>query len=368
MLKIRNLLFILGMLLCSVASAEVHVSIGINLPVYPQLVVVPGYPVYYAPQLEANYFFYDGMYWVYEDDNWYESTWYNGPWWLVRPEVVPVFILRIPVRYYRRPPVYFHAWQSDAPPRWGEHWGRDWEQHRSGWDRWDRRAAPRAAPLPTYQRQYSGDNYPKQVERQHELQQQKYRYQPRDPIVRQQYQEQAAQRGPAQQENQGDRGSRPQGMQRSEPRQQDNQPGQRSQAPRRGGEDAMRPAPPAPEQGRPETRDRTRSPQTGVAPREQSMPESPARQEKQGASGDRGSMQQDKQRSSPRQHDAPAPVMQRRPEVQDQMQQPQSQPGAGPREQPMPKAQSRQENKPGKDAARDSKPGQGQERGRDHNE
>jgi hypothetical protein len=364
MLKIRNLLFILGMLLCTAASAEVHVSIGINLPVYPQLVVVPGYPVYYAPQLEENYFFYDGMYWVYQDDNWYESTWYNGPWWLVRPEVVPVFILRIPVRYYRRPPVYFHAWLSDAPPRWGEHWGHDWEQHRSGWDRWDRRSAPRAAPLPTYQRQYSGDNYPKQVERQHELQQQKYRYQPRDPVVRQQYQEQAVQRGPAQQENQGDRGSRPQGMQRAEPRQQDNQPGQRSQAPRRGGEDAMRPAPPTPDQGRPDMRDHTRSPQTGGAPREQTMPESPARQERQGPSGDRGSMQQDMQRSSPRQHDAPAPMMQRRPEVQDRMQQ--SQPGAVPREQPMPKAQSRQENKPGKDATSDSKPGQ--ERGRDHNE
>jgi hypothetical protein len=78
------------MLVCSVAPATAHVSvnIGINLPVYPQLVQVPAYPVYYAPQLSANYFFYDGMYWVYQGDRWYASSWYNGPWALVAPAVV----------------------------------------------------------------------------------------------------------------------------------------------------------------------------------------------------------------------------------------------------------------------------------------
>ena len=38
------------------------VSIGVNFPVYPQLTRIPGYPVYYAPQLGSNFFFYDGMY------------------------------------------------------------------------------------------------------------------------------------------------------------------------------------------------------------------------------------------------------------------------------------------------------------------
>lgn len=33
----------------SLTSAMGQVSIGINVPVYPQLVLVPGYPVYYAP-------------------------------------------------------------------------------------------------------------------------------------------------------------------------------------------------------------------------------------------------------------------------------------------------------------------------------
>lgn len=201
MLKIRNLFLVLGMLLCTTVNADVRISIGINVPAYPEFVVVPGYPVYYAPRMEANMFFYDGLYWVYHNDNWYESSWYNGPWWLVYPEDVPLFILRIPVRYYRMPPVYFIGWQFNAPPRWGDHWGRDWSQHRRDWDKWDRRYVPAPAPLPAYQRQYSGDRYPRQVEQQRELHQKNYRFQPRDPEVRRQHQEQSTPRAPVQQNN-----------------------------------------------------------------------------------------------------------------------------------------------------------------------
>jgi hypothetical protein len=60
-----------------------NVSIGINLTLYPDLVRVPDYPVYYAPRVNSNYFFYDGMFWVYQGDRWYTSSWYNGPWAMV---------------------------------------------------------------------------------------------------------------------------------------------------------------------------------------------------------------------------------------------------------------------------------------------
>jgi len=184
-LKLRHV-FLLGVLLYPLAaSAEMSVNIGIDLPAYPNLALIPGYPVYYAPQLDANFFFYDGMYWVYQDDEWYTSSWYNGPWWYVSEEEVPLFLLRIPVRYYRQPPEFFIGWRNDAPPRWGEHWGREWEQHRRGWDRWDRRAIPPPAPLPDYQRQYSRDRYPEQVRQQPQLQQQHYRFNPDEPQTRQ---------------------------------------------------------------------------------------------------------------------------------------------------------------------------------------
>ncbi len=232
MRKIRSVIVVVGMLSCSAAYSDVQVSIGLrlphasialNLPAYPELVVVPGYPVYYAPRLEANYFFYDGMYWVYENENWYSSNWYNGPWWLVDREAVPVFVLRIPVGYYRRPPAYFHGWRGDAPPRWSDHWGRDWERRRSGWDRWDHSAAPAPAPLPIYQRQYSGDRYPRRVEQQQELRNRNYRYQPHDPVVRQYYEQRAVQAAPA----------------------------PHSQSPRRGGEDVQRSTPAPSQHGRP---------------------------------------------------------------------------------------------------------------------
>jgi len=188
-------LIVLSMLACATAPAAAqvsigiglpHVSIGINLPVYPEFVPVRGYPVYYAPGVNSNYFFYDGMYWVYQDDYWYSSSWYNGPWGAVAPEFVPEFILRVPVSYYRRPPPYFRGWRPDAAPRWGDHYGHEWAQRRNGWDRWDRNRVPAAAPLPVYQRRYSGDRYPHE-QQQHELHSQNYRYQPRDPVVRERF-------------------------------------------------------------------------------------------------------------------------------------------------------------------------------------
>ena len=281
MKKMRYGLIVLWFLLCPVtfAAAQVSIgiglpnlSIGINMPYFPELVPVPGYPVYYAPQVEANYFFYDGMYWVYQDDNWYASTWYDGPWGFVEPEVVPLFVLRIPVRYYRQPPVYFRGWRSNAPPRWGQHWGRGWEDRRRGWDSWNRGAAPARAPRPVYQRHYSGDRYPG-VDRQQALRGQKYRYQPRDKDVRQHYQRQVEQRrAPAQNVRQSEPAMRSPGQRNPQlpaQIQQGRPDDHRSQPPQRGGENFQRSAPDhAPSQQR-EQSFQNRRPQPEAMPREQ---------------------------------------------------------------------------------------------------
>ena len=249
-------LILLCILFGSVTTADAQVSIGIglpgvsigiNVPHFPQFARVPGYPVYYAPRLHSNLFFYDGMYWAYNGNNWYASSWYNGPWDLVAPEIVPLFVLRIPVGYYRNPPPYFRGWRSDAPPRWGEHWGRQWERQRRGWDRWDRRAVPAPAPLPGYQRHYSGNRYPRADQQQH-LRDRNYRYQPRDPEVRQYYQGRAVNSAPSpsrreQRSAPQDRGSRQQDShQRDNPpsrHQQDRPASPRSEAPQKGREDVQ---------------------------------------------------------------------------------------------------------------------------------
>ncbi len=177
----------------SVSVSIPGVSIGIHQPAYPDLVLVPGSPVYYAPQVPANYFFYDGLYWVFQDDNWYVSSWYNGPWDMVEPDDVPLFVLRVPVQYYVRPPVVFHTWIVTAPPRWHYHWGPRWTRYHHGWDHWDRHAIPAPAPLPAYQRHYHGDRYPHR-EYQRVIRHEHYHYQPRDQIVRRHEQQRAAPR------------------------------------------------------------------------------------------------------------------------------------------------------------------------------
>ena len=59
------------------------INIGINVPVYPELVLVPGYPVYYDPRADWNYFFYDGLYWVYQETTGTRAAGTTGPgvWW-----------------------------------------------------------------------------------------------------------------------------------------------------------------------------------------------------------------------------------------------------------------------------------------------
>ena len=194
----RYLILATSMLLYAAIPAHAQVSVGIqshgvsigfNVSAYPRMVAVPGYPVYYDPQMHSNYFFYDGLYWVYQDNNWYSSGWYDGPWDQIGPQYVPAFVLRVPVRYYGQRPAYFAGWSVDVAPHWGEYWGNDWQQQRSGWDSWDRHSVPQAAPLPSYQAQYSGSRYPRAVDQQYSIQSTSYHYQPREAVAQQYYQQ-----------------------------------------------------------------------------------------------------------------------------------------------------------------------------------
>jgi hypothetical protein len=168
--------------------AWVSVNIGFSVPTYPALVAVPGVPVYYAPSVNANYFFYDGMYWNFDGTQWYSSAWYNGPWGAVEPAAVPVYLWRVPVRYYRAPPPYFTGWAATSPPMWGAHWGPVWVNEHRDWDHWDHNYRPVYAPLPTYQARYSGAMYPR-VEAQAQIHAQNYHYVPKDAVVRTHYEQ-----------------------------------------------------------------------------------------------------------------------------------------------------------------------------------
>jgi hypothetical protein len=272
------------LLLGAPVIASMQVSIGISLGSYPQFVTVPGYPVYYAPGVNLNFFFYDGLYWVYQDDRWYSSEWYDGPWDLVDPMYVPYYVLQVPVRYYRRPPAYFRGWQADRAPHWGEHWGHDWEQRRQGWDRPLRQIAP--APLPDYQRQYRGNTYPR-GDQQRALRDQNYHYRTQQPPPQQQ---------------------RPQVEQRPQPRQQQpiprpapnasSQPQQPRQAPLQQQPQQQRAQmeqrqPPRQEQPRQAQRQPAPAARANATPRQQPrQSDRPAASAQPGQQGDRGQKDQ----------------------------------------------------------------------------
>ena len=175
------------------SAAQEYFDIDVDLPQYPEMQPIPDSPVYYAPQVDSNYFFYDGQYWDYYNDRWYTSAWYNGPWAYVDPVYVPTYVLWVPISYYRRPPYYFRHWRHDRPPRWGEHWGRDWQnRHKANFSGRHTTHPPRA-PLPAYQRQYTRENYPRAQQQQHLIRDQHYRHQPHEQqAVRQHYERRGA--------------------------------------------------------------------------------------------------------------------------------------------------------------------------------
>lgn len=128
------------------AHAQVGVSIGIQLPGPPSLVIVPATPVYYAPRAQANVFMYANQYWVFADGGWFVGPTWNGPWAIVQSAYVPAPILQIPVGYYPAPPPHWKGWRRDAPPQWAQHYGREWreEAHERSWrereEQWGRHA------------------------------------------------------------------------------------------------------------------------------------------------------------------------------------------------------------------------------------
>src|SRR5678816_321541 len=58
--------------------ATAGLNIDFNLIAQPQLVVVPGTPVAYAPAVPANYFFYNRQYYLFADGGWFVAGGYNG--------------------------------------------------------------------------------------------------------------------------------------------------------------------------------------------------------------------------------------------------------------------------------------------------
>jgi len=116
-----------GIIFVSAASAtasDIKIDIGLGIPPIrppivlttpPQLVVVPGTSVYYAPEMPTNYFFYKGRYYTAVNNIWSMAPAYNGPWAVIQIGRVPTPILSVPVEYYKIPPGHL---KKKGPPPW----------------------------------------------------------------------------------------------------------------------------------------------------------------------------------------------------------------------------------------------------------
>ena len=107
-------------LAASATASDVKINIGLGVPPIvlttpPQLVVVPGTPVYYAPDVQANLFVYKGRYYTVANGVWSRAPAYSGPWAVIQIGQVPAPVLSVLVEYYKIPPGHL---KKQGPPPW----------------------------------------------------------------------------------------------------------------------------------------------------------------------------------------------------------------------------------------------------------
>lgn len=117
MMRVLALAVLLTLMAASPVVAD-SLSVGINIgapappPIHPpvvvthppQLVIVPGSSVFYAPGVNINFFAYGGRYYSFHEGTWFVATTYGGPWVTIAPGRVPQPVLAVPVAYYKVPP------------------------------------------------------------------------------------------------------------------------------------------------------------------------------------------------------------------------------------------------------------------------
>jgi hypothetical protein len=101
-------------------AQDIKVNIGLGVPPIvltapPQLVVVPGTSVSYAPDVPANLFFYKGRYYTVANSVWSMAPAYHGPWAVIQIGQIPAPVVAVPVEYYKIPPGQL---KKQGPPPW----------------------------------------------------------------------------------------------------------------------------------------------------------------------------------------------------------------------------------------------------------
>ncbi len=117
-------------------SAQVSVNIGVGLPIPrlvipapPPVVVIPGTYVYFAPEVEADLFFYHGYWYRPHQGHWYRARGYNGPWNNIEGARVPRSVRHLPPDYRHTAQRHERIRYVDVKKNW-----KTWEEKKH-WDR-----------------------------------------------------------------------------------------------------------------------------------------------------------------------------------------------------------------------------------------
>ncbi len=203
----------------TMAAVDIRISFPLPPPIVfaapPELIVIPETYVYVAPDIDVDFFFWNGWWWRFWEGRWYRSRYYNRGWGYYNN--VPSFYFDVDPGwrgYYRDRNWYGHRWNYERIPnqRLQQNWS-SWEKNRY-WERQRTWGVQSYQPRPQQQRQ--------------ELRQQRQQqYQQRPEVQQHQQQRQQQQRQPQVQKPQGQQQRQPQVQQ---PRQ---QPQEKVQQPQR---------------------------------------------------------------------------------------------------------------------------------------
>ena len=234
--------------------AAVDISVGFSLPPLivfeapPEVIVIPDTNnVYVVPNVDVDFFFWNGWWWRPWEGRWYRSRYYNRGW--VYYNNVPSFYFDVDPSwrgYYRDRNWYGHRWNYERIPsrRLQQNW-KSWNNNRY-WERQRTWGVQSYQPRPQPQRQELRHQRQEQYRQRPEVQrhQQQMQQQQRPPRVQQpQRQHQQPQQERQPQVRQPQRQQQPQQQQtqpRGKQRQEESQQRQPQEKPDRGDEEHRR--------------------------------------------------------------------------------------------------------------------------------
>jgi len=194
-LLLGTILLALAIVIPIPTIAAVDISIGISLPppivfeAPPEVIVIPDTNnVYVVPNIDVDFFFWNGWWWRPWEGRWYRSHYYNRGW--VYYNNVPSFYFDIDPGwrgYYRDHNWYGHRWNYERIPsrRLQRNW-KSWNNNRY-WERQRTWGVQSYQPRPKPQRQELRHQRQEQYQQRPEVQrhQQQMQQQQRQPRVQQ---------------------------------------------------------------------------------------------------------------------------------------------------------------------------------------